>query len=193
MKELEKVKKLLKENKRSRPLAENIVIEYNNHFYKAPNYSAKYLFYKWIDSYSFVKKSYQLLKEKFWDDFKIVETQIFKDKNFQYIIKQKKIEGRILEKKDLKEKIVKEKIEHLLKKNKALWKKQWFFLDILGTESLYNPSKMHNIFICENKDLYIFDFWLLNKNAKSYTFRFFSYLFYFIQSFWLEKILLRNI
>lgn len=191
MEEISKVKKLLLKNQKSRILAENIVIEDKWCFYKSPNFSGQFLFYKWVCPYEFVNKSYNLLKKYFWNDFQIVDSDIYKDNDLYYIIKQKKINWRMLHKKDFKDSDIKKSFEKLLEINEKIWKKEGMFLDILWTDVIFKPLYIHNLFICKDKKLYIFDFWLLNKNAKSFIFRILSYLFYYLQKFWIKNLLLR--
>jgi len=190
MEELQKVKELLLKNQSKRMFAENIVIEYNNYFYKCPNFSWKFLFYKRINAFEFINKSYSLLLLYFSKDFNIANTKIINDEKFWYIIKQDKIKWTALVRKDLINNKIKNKVILLLKINDELWEKEWFFLDILWTDIISNPLTFHNIFISD-WELYIFDFWLLNKNANSKTFRFLSYLFYYLQNFWIKYILLK--
>lgn len=192
IKNIEKIKKILLKNKFKRILWENIVVEYENFFYKTPNFAWKYLFYKWINAYEFITNIIKILEENFWNDFYIVKTEIIQDEKLKYIIKQEKINNsKILTKKNLKEKEIKDKIKLLLEKNKKIWKEKWFFLDMLWTDSFFAPFSIHNILIDDKNKLYIFDFWVLNKNANCYIFKFFSYLFYYLQIFWLEKVLLK--
>lgn len=189
MNELKKVKKILLKKQSWRIFSENIVIEYNNSFYKCPNFAWKFIFYKWIDAYKFIHKSYKLLLNYFSNDFKVVNSKIIKDKKLIYIIKQEKINWRLLVKKDLKDKKIRKQVIKLLEINDFLWKKEWLFLDILWTDIISKPLTFHNIFI-NDWELYIFDFWLLNKKAHSRTFRFLSYLFYYLQNFWIKYILI---
>jgi len=188
MHERKEIEKLLLKNQRSRLIAENIVVEYNNHFYKSPNFSGEFLFYKWVCPFTCLHKSYKILKEYFWDDFEIVDTHIYKDDYLSYIIKQEKIKWRALNKNDFSDEEIKRKFLKLIKINKKMWKKEGLFLDILWTDFLIKPFSIHNIFICENKKLYIFDFGLLNKKANSYIFRFVSYFFYNLQLFWIKVL-----
>lgn len=191
MKELKHIKKLFKKNKFTRAFAENIVVEYENYFYKTPNISGKYLFYKWVDPYDSIHDSFKIIENTFWKKCKIAPTKIHRDKEFSCIIKQEKLNGNILSKQDLKDPIIKKEIRELLKLNKKLWKKTWLFLDILWTDCIFHPTSLHNLMIYKGH-IYLFDFWLLDKNANSVIFRFFSKLFFHLQCFWIEKILIKN-
>ena len=163
-------------------------IEYDNYFYKSPNFSWEFLFYKWISPYDNVIDNYVTLKKYFSNDFEIVSTLIFKDKDLSYIIKQKKIIWRVLNKNDFNDNQIKDNFLKLIKINKQMWKNEGLFLDILWTDILFKPFSVHNIFTCDNKKIYIFDFWLLNKNANNYLFRFISYFFYYFQLFWIKVL-----
>jgi hypothetical protein len=70
-----------------------------------------------------------------------------------------------------------------------MWKEKWLFLDILGTDCIFHPTSLHNLMIYKGH-IYLFDFWLLDKNANSIIFRFFSRLFFHMQCFWIEKVLI---
>lgn len=191
MKEIDIIKKGFKQNWFKRLFSENIVIEHKNFFYKTPNISWKYLFHKWKCPYKSIKKDYNLIKQIFWNDFIVVNTKIIKDIDITYIIKQKKITWKILSNKDLNNNKIKNKLLLILYLNKKLWKEKWVFLDILWTDALYSPFKLHNLMI-KDGTIYIFDFWFLNKNSYSFTFKIFSIFFYYLQLFWIEKILLRR-
>lgn len=191
MEKLNIIKDLIKQNSKKRIFAENIVVEHNNYFYKSPHFSWKYFFYNWKNAYKSVKESYDIIKTYFWNDFNITKTKFYEDKELHYIIKQEKINWDLINFKKIKDIKIKDQISLLLEINKNLWKEKWLFLDILWTEALYNPFTLHNLII-NNNEIYIFDFWFLDKNSSNIAFKWFSILFYYLQLFWIEKVLLKK-
>jgi hypothetical protein len=57
--------------------------------------------------------------------------------------------------------------------NEIMWRQQWFFLDILGSDILTHPNTIHNLFT-DWENIYIFDFGLLEKSSKNIFFKYFS-------------------
>ena len=131
MKEINEVKKLFKDYGLSRPLAENMVIEYNNFFYKTPNITGKYLFHNGEQSFEKNKQNYELIKKYFSHSCKIADTEFFEDPEYGCISKQEKIPGKIMCIKDLQDPNIQKEIIQLLEDNKKLWKNTGLFLDIL--------------------------------------------------------------
>ncbi len=190
MKNLDEIKKLLKKIPIRRFFAENRVVEYKNFFYKCPNITWKYLFYRNKDAYKAIEHSYEITKKYFWKDFDIAKTEIYRDENLLYIIKQEKIHWEILSPKFFKNIEIKNKTLLFLEINKKLWEQEWLFLDVLWTEVILNPFKMHNLVIKWDQ-IFIFDFWFINRKSSRWFFRYFSTVIYYLQVFWLEKVLLR--
>lgn len=190
MNEISQIKKMVKNKKAMRIFWENHVYYKNWYYYKIPSIIWKLIFYSNLESFSVVNKNYELIKKYFWKDFEIAETQILKDENNHYVIKQKKVDWEILLWEDVKEdKIIKEKFRKLMKINEKLWKEEKIFLDLLWTDFISKPKNIHNI-IKKWKDLYLFDFWVLKKNSKNPFFWFFSNLFYHLQRFVIYKFYL---
>jgi hypothetical protein len=79
--EYEIIKSKLIENKKFN-LSENIVIEFNNYFYKSPNPIVKNIIYKNENSYEYLILSYKIIKKYFENTCNIVETEILKDDFF---------------------------------------------------------------------------------------------------------------
>jgi len=186
MKNLDNVKKMFEKNRYKRIFWECIVVEHDNCFYKTPNYTWK-MVHSWKDKYKCVVNSVDLIKKYFSKICKITETEITKNDECHYIIKQKKIHGDILKFSDFKNEIIRKKMTEILKINKQLWKKEWYFLDLFWTDVFFK-LKVSNLILYKN-DIYIFDFWLLNKNSKNYFFRFLSYIFYYLQIFLLDILI----
>ncbi|MCP4523409.1 MAG: hypothetical protein GY828_04255 [Candidatus Gracilibacteria bacterium] len=183
------IKRLFRQSKWKRVFAENTVVEHDKFFYKTPSIVGKKLFHDTSCPYDNNRESYELIREKFGKDFHVAVTEILQDKEYGVIIKQEKISGSILSKKDLLNTNIQKDLVHLLDINKKLWKERGLFLDILGTDCLYKPFHLHNLMLHQNS-LVLFDFGLLNKNASNVFFRFFSHLFFHVQCFWIEKIIL---
>ena len=191
MKKLDKVKKLLKAIPIKRFFAENRVVEYEGYFYKCPNITWKYIFYRNKDAYKAIKNSYKIIKQYFWEDFDIVRTDITRDEELLYIIKQEKICWDVVSAKLFKNPEIRNKILLFLEKNKLLWKEKWLFLDVMWADAIFSPFKIHNLIIVWDQ-IFIFDFWFLNKKSSRFFFRYFSIIFYHLQILWLEKVLLRR-
>ncbi len=179
--EIKKIIEIKKQKRSFRIFWENFVFEHEGYFYKIPNIVAKTIFYNWKNSFEEVKKSYNLIKKYFWKDFLIPETKIIEYKPWSYLIKQKKIPQEFLTKKLLKENIIlQEKFKKLMYINEQMWEKEGYFLDITWTDFIYKSNTLHNLMVFQ-KEICIFDFWLLNKNDKSKIFRFVSKVSYEIQ------------
>lgn len=187
MQNINKVKEIFYKKKSKRLLWENIVIEYWNYYYKTLSKFWKFM-YKWEKKYSNLLKYKKIIEENFWDICEIAETEIIKDPEFHYIIKQKTLEWKIMEVSDLKDENIQKKFKIIIKRNKDFWNKKWYFLDLFWTDMFFSPFKIHNLIVC-NWEIYIFDFWLLNKNSKNKAFRITTYFFYLIQSFLIFIIL----
>lgn len=188
MKNIEKVKECLLKEKHKRFFWENIVIQKDDFFYKTLNRMWK-IMHHWENKYKSVVENIELIEEYFWNICEIAETEVIKDEDFFYIIKQKKLNWNILKFRDLKHKKVKNKMIEIMKINNIFWKEKWLFLDIFWTDVLFKPHSIHNLMIDDDK-IFIFDFWLLNKNSPVIIFRILSYFFYYLQNF-LFKILIK--
>lgn len=189
--EINKIRKLRKNHSSLRIFWENFVFSEWDFFYKMPSFIWKIIFYKDLESYNELEKNFYFIKKYFWKDFKIADTQIFKDEKNHYVIKQKKIDWEILSIKQLKNNSnLKKKFQELMNINYKLWEKEWIYLDILWTDFIFKPTKIHNIII-DWKDLYIFDFWVLKKNSPNFIFRKLSNFFYWCQIFFIKKYILK--
>lgn len=190
MDEIEEIKNLVKKKKALRTFWENHVYYNNWYFYKIPSFFWKLIFYKDLESYTEVKNNYELLERYFWEYFKIADTDIFKDKDNHYVIKQKKLDWDILSVRDIKkDSLLKDKFRKLMEINEKMWEEKNIFLDILWTDFIFNPFRIHNI-IKNWDNLYLFDFWVLKKDSKNSVFRFFSNLFYHLQRLIIYKLYL---
>ena len=145
-----------------------------DHFYKMPTALYKSTMYKHTDSYEKVIDALRLIKQYFGPIVTIPKTQVLKDSNAHYIIKQEKIHGEKLTKHHLKKnpKLI-SKFARIIIANELMWEQQWFFLDILGSDIVTQPSTIHNLFT-DGENIYIFDFGLLEHSSKNIFFKYFS-------------------
>ena len=170
-----------------RILWENFVFQEGKHFYKMPTALYKHTMYKHTDSYEKVVDALILIKKYFGPIVTIPKTEILKDDSANYVIKQQEIPGEKLTKKHLKDnpKLV-SKFARIIMANELMWKQQWFFLDILGSDILKQPNTIHNLFT-DWENIYIFDFWLLEKSSKNIFFRYFSRLWTRLQLMFMKR------
>ena len=174
MTEVEKIHSLRKWKFSWRILGENFVFRYENHFYKMPTFLARNIMYRKIDSYDKINASLKIIQKYFWALTKIPSTEIFHD-NKNYIIKQVCINWQKLSRKHLEEspKLL-SKFKRLIIANEIMWLKEWVFLDLLGSDIILHPHKIHNL-LTDWENIYIFDFWLLEKSSHNIFFRYFSH------------------
>jgi len=92
---------------------------------------------------------------------------------------------------DLKAPYIKDKMAQIIVRNQLFWEEQGRYLDILGTDILWNPHEIHNLILQKNK-IVIFDFGILNKRSRNPFFRMLSYFFYFIQMGYIKFFLSIN-
>lgn len=180
-KEIQNIKNLRKWRFSWRLLGENFVFKHEGHFYKMPTFLAKNVMYRESDSYQKVVDSMRIIKIYFWPLTKIPKTQVFKEISWHYIIKQENIPGEKLTKKLLENnpKLL-SKFKRLIIANELMWTKQWVFLDLLWSDIVTHPQTIHNLFT-DWKDIYIFDFWLLERQSKNKFFRCFSHFWTWFQ------------
>jgi hypothetical protein len=149
---------------------ENFILKEGDTYYKMPSLVWKHLFYKNIDSYEKAKENLEIIEKYFWKVLKIADTEIIQNTDGHYIIKQKEVWGKKVTKEMLEQDpILYSKFKKLILINEIMWEKEHFFLDILGTDFAVDPFSIHNI-IADGSDIYLFDFWLLEKTSKSYIF-----------------------
>jgi len=173
-KEINKINNLKKKFINWRILWENFVFFHEWNYYKMPSFIGKQIFYKKNDSYKQAQKNFELIKKYFWKVIKIADTQILKNSDWHYIIKQKEIKWKILSKKDLAENyLLLSQFKKLIIINEIFWKKEGVYLDLLWSDFALKPNKVHNL-ITDWENLYIFDFGLFEKEPKNYIFRLFS-------------------
>ncbi len=72
------------------------------------------------------------------------------------------------------------KFKRLIIANEVMWTQQWVFLDLLGSDIVTHPQTIHNL-LTDGKNIYIFDFWLLEKKSKNIVFRYFSHFWQKLQ------------
>ena len=176
--EIEKVKAMRKWKFSWRIFGENFVFFHEWDYYKMPTALAKNTIYKRVDSYEKVCSSHEIIEKYFWKITKIPETEVEKDGNKDYIIKQKSIDGKKLQKKDLENnpKLL-SKFKRLIIANEVMRRNEWVFLDLLGSDIVAHPQTIHNL-LTDGKDIYVFDFGLLERTSDN---TFFRYLSHFVQ------------
>jgi len=175
MKQADQIKKVAQTKFSWRLLWENFVFKQWNHYYKMPTFLARNIMYRKTDSYEKVVDSMRTIQKYFWALTKIPETQVLKDKDNNYIIKQKKISWEKLSKKSLEAnpKLL-SKFKRLIIANEVMWLKEWVFLDLLWSDIVAHPNTIHNL-LTDGEQIYVFDFWLLEKKSKNIFFRYFSH------------------
>lgn len=180
-KQIRDIKKLRKSKFSWRVLWENFVFQDWDHFYKMPTFLAKNIMYRDNDSYEKLVEAMRIIKKYFWPLANIPKTELFKEKSWHYIMKQENIPWEKLTKKALKNnpKLL-SKFERLIIANELMWKKEWVFLDLLWSDIVAHPQTIHNLFT-DWGNIYIFDFWLLEKQSKNIFFKYFSHFWTWFQ------------
>ena len=188
MTEAENIKHMRKGKISWRLLGENFVFQDGDSYYKMPTFLARNTMYRNTGSFQKVNQSIEIIKKYFWPLTKIPKTEVFCDETCHYVIKQEKIEGEKLTRKMLEENPqLLSKFKRLIIANELMWKKEGVFLDLLGSDIVSHPQTIHNL-LSDGKDIYVFDFWLLESKSKNIFFRYFSHFgqkiqLYFIRLF----------
>ena len=184
MKSIEKVKKLFLSRRYNRILWENIVVKHKTIFYKTLNFFWKVM-NPWKNKYEKIKKNIYLIKRYFNTTCRIAPSVVIKDDVFIYIIKQKKVDWEIMKFSDLDNIEVREKLKEIMRINKVFWEEEGLFLDLFWTDIILKPYLIHNLILHE-KNIYIFDFWLLDRKSENIIFKLLSHTFYNLQMFLLK-------
>jgi len=175
MTEAEKIQQMRKWKFSWRILGENFVFKDEENYYKMPTFLAKNVMYRENDSYEKVCEWLEIIKTYFWPLTKIPETKIHKDIKGHYVIQQKIVCWEKLSKKMLESSPeLLSKFKRLIIANEVMRSQKWVFLDLLGSDILAHPQTIHNL-LTDGKDIYIFDFWLLERSSKNIFFRYFSH------------------
>ncbi len=187
MKEADSIKRSAKNKFSWRLLWENFVFRQWDHYYKMPTFLARNIMYRKVDSYEKVVDSMRIIHQYFWALTKIPETKVLKDKQKNYVIKQKNINGEKLTKEHLENdpKLL-SKFKRLIIANEVMWLRKWVFLDLLGSDILTHPNTIHNL-LTDGENIYVFDFWLLEKKSKNIFFRYFSHIWTWFQLTFIKK------
>jgi len=173
--EIKDIKKMSEWKFSWRLLGENFVFREWKHYYKMPTFLAKNTMYRKTDSYQKVLDAMVILKKYFGPLTKIPKTEVLRDSDKNYIIKQENIEWKKLTYKDMEQnpKLL-SKFRRLIIANELMWLKEWVFLDLLGSDIIAHPNTIHNL-LTDGEHIYIFDFWLLERKSKNILFRYFSH------------------
>lgn len=185
MTEIEQIHELSKWKFSWRIFGENFVFREGNHFYKMPTFLARNIMYRKIDSYEKIQESLDMIQKYFWALTKIPHTEILHDgKN--YIIKQVCIEGEKLSREHLESspKLL-SKFKRLIIANEIMWLKEGVFLDLLWSDIVVHPQEIHNL-LTDGENIYVFDFWLLEKSSHNPFFRYFSHFAQWFQLFFVK-------
>lgn len=153
-----------------RPFWEHHVFAIGEYYYKFPNYPT--LFHGNQQSYAEIAlRKHQLVSQYFWDSVYIPTTTIIPRED-SYIIEQIAIVGEPLGLHHLKDKkTLWQQLEYLLEINDRMRHKEWFALDMCGTDMLTDPLKIHNI-LTDGTKLYPIDtVWLLDKKSKNIMYK----------------------
>ncbi len=174
MKQAEEIKKKAQWKFSWRILWENFVFRDWDHYYKMPTALYKRTMYRHVNSYEKVVEALTKIKKYFWPIVTIPKTEILKDNDGNYVIKQKEILGKQITKKQLESNpMLLSKFSRIIIANEIMWKEEWFFLDLLWSDILTHPNTIHNLF-SDGENIYIFDFGLLEKTSSSAFFKYFS-------------------
>jgi hypothetical protein len=181
MKQADSITQKAKKRFSWRILWENFVFQDGDHYYKMPTSLYKRTMYHNSNSYEKVVSALILIKKYFWPLVTIPKTEVLKDKDGNYVIKQQEILWKKLSRKTLEDnpKLL-SKFSRIVIANEIMWEEQWFFLDLLGSDILIHPNTIHNLF-SDGENIYIFDFWLLEKSSKSILFKYFSQFWIWFQ------------
>lgn len=175
MKEIERIQKLRKGKFSWRILWENFVFQDSENYYKMPTALAKNVMYRKSNSYEKICDSMRIVQKYFWPLTKIPKTEVLKQKDGHYIIKQKNISGKKLTKKNMEENPeLLSKFRRLVIANEVMWMKEGVFLDLLWSDIISHPKTIHNL-LTDGKNIYVFDFGLLEKKSSNMFFRYFSH------------------
>lgn len=158
-----------------RILGENFVFTDGESYYKMPTFLAKNVMYRKNDSYEKVCEGLETIKKYFWPLTKIPETKIHEDASWHYVIEQKKIAWEKLTRKILEHSPeLLSKFRRLIIANEIMRTQEGVFLDLLWSDIVSHPQTIHNL-LTDGKDIYIFDFGLLESESKNIFFRYFSH------------------
>jgi len=173
-KQVQKIKKMRQWKFSWRIFWENFVFKDGEHYYKMPTFLFKNTKYRKTDSYEKVIDSMRIIKKYFWPLTRIPSTEVLKDSDKNYIIKQENIDWKKLSYKDMeKNPKLLSKFRRLIIANELMWIKEGVFLDLLWSDIITQPSIIHNL-LTDWENIYVFDFWLLEKKSKNIFFSYFS-------------------
>lgn len=185
--EKEQVYTLLRKVKYKRFFSENMVVLHKGYYYKTLSFWGK-LMHKSENYPESIEHTLKRITKYFWHLCMIVPIEIYIDETYSYIIKQKQIPWEILHIRHLFSPYIREILYKILDQNDQFWKQEGKYLDILGMSIFLKPTCIHNI-ILYNNTLYLFDFWVLNKQSPFFFFKILSYVFYFLQKYYLYFLL----
>ena len=172
--QIQNIKEMRKWKFSWRIFGENFVFREGDHFYKMPTVLARNTMYLNIDSYEKVVDSLRIINKYFWPLTKIPKTELFKDEDGHYIMKQQSIPWEKLTSAIMKDnpKLI-SKFQRLIVANELMWKHEGVFLDLLWSDIIAQPQTIHNL-LTDWEHIYVFDFGLLENHSKNIIFRYIS-------------------
>lgn len=187
MNKAEYIKKQAKKRFSWRLLWENFVFQEGKHYYKMPTFLARNVMYRKTDSFEKLQESINTIKKYFWPITKIPKTKVFCDTENHYVIRQKTIKWEKLTKKHMEHnpKLL-SKFKRLIIANEVMWLKEWVFLDLLWSDIVTKPNTIHNL-LTDGENIYVFDFWLLEKKSRNIFFRYFSHFAQWFQLIFVKR------
>ena len=125
----------------------------------------KFSLHVWLSGQSAVeklKKDYEL-GQKYFGQY-ILPTDILTWKNSRKVVEiQEKIECRFLEKKDLKDHLIKKQFDDIIQRYQKMEQETGLLFDLFGREGLLGlrPNKISNILVTPSNNLILIDFTIL--------------------------------
>lgn len=173
-KKIKKIHKLKEQHFSWRIFWENFVFKDENHFYKMPTFLARNIVYRKTDSRKKVQENFKIIQKYFWTLTRIPTTEFLRDTNGHYIIKQKSIQWEKLTYKHMESnpKLL-SKFRRLIIANEVMWQNECVFLDLLWSDIIAHPNTIHNL-LTDGENIYVFDFWLLERSSNNMFFSYFS-------------------
>ncbi len=162
---------------------EHSVFRVGEYFYKQRSFLGKRIMTQTDNACQEAKESYERIASAFWDICEIIPIEIKEIWDDNYMIQQKAFEWEPLSLKHLQgNSQLQHTLAQILEINKKLWQEEWIYLDLLGSDFIFNRSVIHNLFT-DGEKIYIFDFGLLKNTSKTMSW------FRFLQSRALDAML----
>lgn len=178
-------KNATRRSRRSRLFAENHVFLYAWYRYKFPNYPELFLG-KHEDYVSVLHDQMQLICCYLRSVCMIAQTTLVPYQS-SYFIKQAPVKWSIITRHMVKNNPQLHRIlVDFLIQNKRMRTEQWIFVDMMWTDAIVQPWKLHNL-IWNGSEICIFDFGVLDRRSPNFFFRWLSWLFYNVQTLIIKR------